>query len=94
LSRGYGHIQQSIVRAEVFAGKMKSTHSVAVISTYIFIGYKVDNCLLPVFLIRSIKCPGYLIGFENLWRVPPLHSANSRNSRFIIYDLICQNIYF
>jgi hypothetical protein len=33
LSRGYGHIQQSIVRAEVFAGKMKSTHSVAVIPT-------------------------------------------------------------
>jgi hypothetical protein len=29
LSRGYGHIQQSIVRAEVFAGKMKSTHSLA-----------------------------------------------------------------
>jgi hypothetical protein len=29
----YGHIQQSIVRAEVFAGKMKSTHSVAVIPT-------------------------------------------------------------
>jgi hypothetical protein len=33
LSRGYGNIQQSIVRAEVFAGKMKSTHSVAVIPT-------------------------------------------------------------
>jgi hypothetical protein len=33
LSRGYGHIQQSIVRAEVFAGKIKSTHSVAVIPT-------------------------------------------------------------
>jgi hypothetical protein len=90
LSRGYGHIQQSIVRAEVFAGKMKSTHSVAVIPTHL-------HCLFPVFLIHSIKCPGYLIGFENLWRVPhglnTFHSANSRNSRFIIYDLICQNIY-
>jgi hypothetical protein len=92
LSRGYGHIQQSIVRAEVLAGKMKSTQCSCY--TYTFIGYKVDNCLLPVFLIRFIKCPGYLIGCENLWRVPPLHSANSRNSRFIIYDLICQNIYF
>jgi hypothetical protein len=70
LNQGYGHIQQSIVRAEVFAGKMKSTHSVPSCYTYTLIGYKVDNCLLPVFLIHSIKCPGYLIGFENLWRVP------------------------
>jgi hypothetical protein len=31
---------------------------------------------------------------SSTWFIIPLHGANSRNSKFITYDLICQNIIF